>query len=106
MVILTLVHAVTYNSRSLHVDATPKVEAYFKINGVYEVVSVGGGAGPQIAQDVLYNLGGVIVPAKIWSVIAVSVNLVYFNAAGATSVSGVIFNPNLAQRTWCYPQFV
>lgn len=42
MVILTLVHAVTYNSRSLHVDATPKVEAYFKINGVYEVVSVGG----------------------------------------------------------------
>jgi hypothetical protein len=66
------------------------------------------GAGPQIAQDVLYNLSGVIVPAKIWSVNAnaVSVNLVYFNAAGATSVSGVIFNPNLAQGTWCYPQFV
>jgi hypothetical protein len=66
------------------------------------------GAGPQVGQDVLYNLSGVIVPGKIYAVApnAVNISLVYFNAAGATSVSGVIFNPNLAQGTWAYPQFV
>jgi hypothetical protein len=66
------------------------------------------GAGPQLAQDVLYNNGGTIVPGKIYSVNAngVSINLVYFSAAGATSVSGVVFNPNLAVGTYAYPQFV
>jgi hypothetical protein len=65
------------------------------------------GAGPQICQPVLYNNGGTVVAAMIYAVAAAgTVSLVYFNASGATSVTGVGYNPNLATGTWAYPAFI
>lgn len=65
------------------------------------------GAGPQICQPVLYNNGGTIVSAMIYGLgTSGTVNLVYFNASGATSATNVPFNPNLAASSWAYPAFI
>ena len=64
-------------------------------------------SGPQLCQDVLFNNAGVIVPGKIYGINANgSINLVYFNAAGATAVTSVNFDPNLGSGKYAYPGFV
>lgn len=65
-------------------------------------------AGPQIGQSILYNLSGTTVPAMIYSVNATTwaVSLVYFNASGATSVTGVAYDPALGSGNWRWPAFL
>jgi hypothetical protein len=65
------------------------------------------GAGPQITQDVLYNNGGVITAATIYAVNAANgtVSLVWFGSGGATSATGVGYDPNLGTGKWAYPPF-
>jgi hypothetical protein len=65
------------------------------------------GAGPQLTQDVLYDNGGVITAATIYAVNAANgtVSLVWFGAGGATSATGVGYDPNLGTGKWAYPQF-
>jgi hypothetical protein len=64
------------------------------------------GAEPQITQDVLYNNAGTITAATIYAVNANgTVNLVFFSAAGATSATGVLYDPNLGTSKWAYPPF-
>jgi len=65
------------------------------------------GAGPQITQDVLCNNGGVITAATIYAVNAANgtVSLVWFGSAGATSATGVLYDPNLGTGKWAYPPF-
>jgi hypothetical protein len=64
-------------------------------------------SGPQLAQDVLCNNSGTLVPGEIWGINANgSVNLVYFDANGATSVSAVNFDPNMRTGKCAYPGFV
>jgi hypothetical protein len=64
-------------------------------------------AGPQITQDVLYNNGGVITAATIYAVNPANgtVSLVWFGAGGATSATGVGYDPNLGTSKWAYPSF-
>ncbi len=65
-------------------------------------------SGPQLTQDVLYrDPGGNIIAGTIYGVNANgTVNLVSFDAAGATSRASVLFDPNLATNNrWNYPQF-
>jgi hypothetical protein len=64
------------------------------------------GAGPQITQDVLYNNGGTIIAGTIYGVNANgTVNLVSFDAAGATNRASVQYDPNLGTGKWAYPAF-
>jgi hypothetical protein len=54
-------------------------------------------AGTQITQDVLYNNAGTITAATIYAVNPANgtVSLVWFGSGGATSASGVGYDPNL-----------
>jgi len=64
------------------------------------------GAGPQLTQDVLYNNGGTIIAGTIYAVNANgTVNLVSFDAAGATARLSVGYDPNLGTSKWAYPPF-
>jgi hypothetical protein len=64
------------------------------------------GAGPQIGQPVLYNNAGVITSAIIYAVAANgTVSLCWFGSGGATSATGVGFDPNTGASKWSYPQF-
>lgn len=60
------------------------------------------GRGPRIAMRVIYNNAGTKVPAIIYAVSATNgtVSLVYFNASGATAVTGVGFDANARSGTW------
>lgn len=65
------------------------------------------GAGPQVGQTILYNNSGTIVPGIIYAVAtAGTVSLVYFNASGATSVTGVKFDYTQSSGTYTYPDFL
>ena len=71
------------------------------------------GSGPQITQDVLYQVTGthVIVAATIYGINANgTVNLVFFNAAGATSATNVPYSAGVDgtaanDNKWSYPAF-
>jgi hypothetical protein len=65
------------------------------------------GPGPQLTQDVLYNNGGTITAATIYAVNAANgtVSLVWFGSGGATSATGVGYDPNLGTGKWAYPPF-
>ena len=64
-------------------------------------------AGPKIGQPILYNNSGTIVSGCIYAVASAgTVSLVYFNASGATSVTGVNYSPYAGTSgTWGYPEF-
>jgi hypothetical protein len=63
------------------------------------------GAGPQLAQPVLYNNAGVITSAIIFAINTNgTVGLVFFGSSSpATPVASSSFGPNPGQ--WSYPQF-
>ena len=71
------------------------------------------GAGPQITQDVLYQIvtTHVIVPGTIYAVNANgTVNLVSFDAAGTTNRPNVPYSASLDgiaanDNKWTYPPF-
>jgi len=55
---------------------------------------------------VLYNNGGTIIAGTIYKVNADgTVNLVSFDAAGATNRASVGYDPNLGTGKWAYPAF-
>jgi hypothetical protein len=68
--------------------------------------------GPQVGQVVLYNNGGTIVPAIIYAVAtAGTVSLNYFNASGATNVTGVGYDSGfggtgLPSSRWTYMPYL
>ena len=63
-------------------------------------------AGPLVGQVVLYNNAGTIVPAIVYAVAAAgTININHFSAAGATNVTGVVFDPSLGTSKWNYMQF-
>ncbi len=54
----------------------------------------------------LYNNGGTIIAGTIYKVNADgTVNLVSFDAAGATNRASVGYDPNLGTGKWAYPAF-
>jgi len=65
------------------------------------------GAGPKITQDILYNNGGTIIAGTIYAVNTNgTVNLVSFDAAGATNRPNVGYSPSAqTSGTWGYPDF-
>lgn len=63
--------------------------------------------GPRMGQTVIYNNSGTLVPAVIYSVRTDgSVDLVFFNASGATSVTQKVHDPNLASGRWNWPDTI
>lgn len=61
--------------------------------------------GPKITQMVLYNNAGAIIPGIIYAVSVPSdgrVSLLSLDAAGATSRTNVVYDPNLGASKWAY----
>lgn len=65
------------------------------------------GAGPKVGMPVLYNNSGTVTSAIIYAVAAATglVSLCWFGAGGATSATGVGYDPNLGSGKWAYPDF-
>jgi hypothetical protein len=64
--------------------------------------------GPQVGQVVLYNNSGTIVPAVIYAVASAgTVSLNYFNASGATNVTGVGYDSGYPPSgRWSYMPYI